>query len=671
MFASTRARRSGKETLLADIEEGVEVDHEGCLNPSPINDPYPHANLPVYKTIHRIRRLVLASIDDPYTLEQLQGPRINVSLVRPLVDRLYGDGKDISIVYCLLVNRSQFIRDQSYQAHHQTVNLTRATLCELLATRIFRRFHEDNPNQQGLLLLANILVAGFEPFQGAPDEILSESLSASQWAYSKSHGYGKMSALEVAIISESKTFLSSTASQKVVEAVYIGRVVYTPSSFIDLIPDRYKQKGISLYDPRRASILNQYRLVVPRTRNILEVLHFILLMFLYTAAMVRRDYSYFSGWEIAFMVYAAGWVLDEFASVLEHGWKVHTQNLWSFLDITFIVIYIMYLCIRIHGWSVGSIEEARQALDILACAAPIIFPRIAFNIMPENLLFISLRAMMSDFLVLTAIAVWCFGGFLLALRWLSRWSSPNEESDPTDATTIGKWMLWIWFGLDGTGIQRSTDFHLILGPILMIAFAFLGNTLFLTILVSMLSNTFSKLVADATAEIQFRRAVLTFEGVKSDAIFAYRPPFNIPALLILVPLRFCVTPRWFHKIHITAARILNLPFLLFINTYERKYLWKKKTYTPGAPVKRNKSGFFSSFSVHGDIQAVFDAEPPDAVLRELEEEDEIDEDILEMGVGRNRSISPGRAMSLSTGNGSMGRRRRWSSVVSDAGEDGD
>lgn len=574
-------------------------------------------------------------------------------------------------MYCLLVNRSQFIRDQSYQAHHQTVNLTRATLCELLATRIFRRYHEDNPNQQGLLLLANILVAGFEPFQGAPDEVLSESLGALQWGYSKSHGYGKMTALEVAIISESKSFLSSTASQKVVEAVYIGRVVYTPSSFIDLIPDRYKQKGISLYDPRKASILNQYRMVVPRTRNILEVLHFLLLIFLYTATMVRRDYSYFSGWEVAFMIYAAGWVLDEFASVLEHGWKVHTQNLWSFLDITFIVIYIMYMCIRIHGWSVGSIEEARQALDVLACAAPIIFPRIAFNVMPENLLFISLRAMMSDFLVLTAIAVWCFGGFLLALRWLSRWSSPNETSDPTDATTIGKWMLWIWFGLDGTGIQRSTDFHLILGPILMVTFAFLGNTLFLTILVSMLSNTFSKLVADATAEIQFRRAVLTFEGVKSDAIFAYRPPFNILALIILVPLRFCVTPRWFHKIHITASRILNLPILLIINIYERKYLWKQRRYQPGAPVKRNKSGFFNSFSVHGDIQAVFDAEPPESILKELEEEDEIDEDILEMGVSRNRSISPGRAMSFSTGNGSTARRRRWSSVASDAGEDGD
>lgn len=277
--------------------------------------------------------------------------------------------------------------------------------------------------------------------------------------------------------------------------------------------------------------------------------------------------------------------------------------------------------------------------------------------------------MMSDFLVLTGIAVWCFGGFLLALRWLSRWSSPNESSEPTDSTTIGKWMLWIWFGLDGTGIQRSVDFHLILGPILMVTFAFLGNTLFLTILVSMLSNTFSKLVADATAEIQFRRAVLTFEGVKSDAIFAYRPPFNILALVILVPLRFCVTPRWFHKIHITAARVLNLPILLFINIYERKYLWKTKTYQPGAPIKRSKSSFFSfsQFSVHGDIQAVFDAEPPDNVLKELEEEDEIDDDVLEMGVQRNRSVSPGMAIA-----NNETRRRRWSSVVAEeTGEDGD
>jgi hypothetical protein len=231
--------------------------------------------------------------------------------------------------------------------------------------------------------------------------------------------------------------------------------------------------------------------------------------------------------------------------------------------------------------------------------------------------------------------------------------------DPPDPTTIGKWMLWIWFGLDGTGIQRSVDFHLFLGPVLMITFAFLGNTLFLTILVSMLSNTFSKIVADATAEIQFRRAVLTFEGVKSDAIFAYRPPFNILAVLILIPLKAVTSPRWFHKIHITAARVLNFPLLLIINTYERKRLWKTRNYMPGAPLKRSKTGifsfFFSQFSVHGDIQAVFDAEPPEDVIKEIEEEDVLDDDVLEVGIGRNRSVSPGTVPQV--------RRRRLSSTA--------
>ena len=226
------------------------------------------------------------------------------------------------------------MRDQHYEAHHQTVNLTRATLCELVATRVLRKHSEDSPGRDGLLLLANILVAGFEPFQNAPEEVLHHSMRGSQWFVQKRRGYErKLAALEIAIISESKLFLSSSACRKVVDAVYSGRIVYTPTSFIDLIPDHYKHKTVSLYNPSKASLLNQYRLVVPRTRNLLEIGHFILLLALYTVTMVHRQGPRMTGWEIAFLVYAAGWVLDEFASTLEHGWQVHTQNLWSFLII--------------------------------------------------------------------------------------------------------------------------------------------------------------------------------------------------------------------------------------------------------------------------------------------------------------------------------------------------
>jgi hypothetical protein len=202
-------------------------------------------------------------------------------------------------------------------------------------------------------------------------------------------------------------------------------------------------------------------------------------------------------------------------------------------------------------------------------------------------------------------------------------------------------MVWIWFGLDGTGIQRSPDFHWILGPTLMVFYAFLGNTLFLTILVSMLSNTFSTIAANATAEIQFRRAVLTFEGVKSDAIFAYMPPFNIIALVVMLPLKFMLNDRQFHTVNVFATRTLNAPFLLLISLYERRTLWRddRHRHRPGPHAQglewKRRGGKdtlwarilkfwnFSRFSVHGDIQAVFETEPPRSVLEDIAEEDDL------------------------------------------------
>lgn len=194
-------------------------------------------------------------------------------------------------------------------------------------------------------------------------------------------------------------------------------------------------------------------------------------------------------------------------------------------------------------------------------------------------------------------------------------------------------MVWIWFGLDGTGINEAPDFHWFLGPMLMVLFAFLGNTLFLTILVSMLSNTFSSIVANAVQEIQFRRAVLTFEGVKSDAIFSYMPPFNILALVILLPLKWTISDRMFHKIHVAAVRTLNLPTLLLIAWYERRTLWitdKRRKYggkridwknANGPSVTHAQYWSISRFSVHGDLQAVFEADPPQSVLDKIAEED--------------------------------------------------
>ena len=207
---AARARREEEELLLPPDEEHLDdtyhvTDNGQC-------PPNPHADLPVYATIHRIRRDVIATIDDPYTLEQLAAPRANLSIVRPLVDHLY-EHPDVSLVYCLLVNRIRFLHEQAFQGHRQSVNISRAMLCELVASKILRRFDEDNPGRKGLLLLANILVAGFQPFQNAPDEIVQANSHALHWAQQKKEGYErKLTALELGIISQSKRKVDGTLS---------------------------------------------------------------------------------------------------------------------------------------------------------------------------------------------------------------------------------------------------------------------------------------------------------------------------------------------------------------------------------------------------------------------------------------------------------------------------
>lgn len=104
--------------------------------------------------------------------------------------------------------------------------------------------------------------------------------------------------------------------------------------------------------------------------------------------------------------------------------NVYTQNLWSFLDVAFIFIYSVYVILRFHGWRTNDIGSAEQAFDVLALAAPVVVPRLAFTLLSDNLIFLSLRSMMADFFALTALSAWCFFGFLLSLLWLGEGMHP-------------------------------------------------------------------------------------------------------------------------------------------------------------------------------------------------------------------------------------------------------
>ncbi len=116
------------------------------------------------------------------------------------------------------------------------------------------------------------------------------------------------------------------------------------------------------------------------------------------------------------------------------GWHVYTQNLWSFLDVTFSCIFGIYLILRVHGWRTGKLEPGQQALDVLAMGAPVLIPRLAFNLMSENMLFVSLRSMMRDFTVLTVLACWLVSIFLPPVLNMS--NLINLKPFPYDELTL-------------------------------------------------------------------------------------------------------------------------------------------------------------------------------------------------------------------------------------------
>jgi hypothetical protein len=158
---------------------------------------------------------------------------------RPLTEK-YIHLENLSIVYCLLSNRLQFLSDAG-SLPHSRLNTSRAALCELLAIRLLnhyaqfilepiasrvnevrkddvsivegarqRRMSMSEPMSSRMarrraeeLILANVLIGTFKPFAGGPKAVEMEEEGEGR----KSGGKG-CNALELAIVTEAKNFIS-------------------------------------------------------------------------------------------------------------------------------------------------------------------------------------------------------------------------------------------------------------------------------------------------------------------------------------------------------------------------------------------------------------------------------------------------------------------------------
>ncbi|KAF8906298.1 hypothetical protein CPB84DRAFT_1726501 [Gymnopilus junonius] len=505
---------------------------------------------PVYPIIHMIR----AVQDTPLTHQSLTSPDLTYSLVRPLVEKYiaFQEQGNLAVTFCCLINCVHFIRDDNMAT--ATLSHSRADLCEILATRIFRA-HGNN-----LLHLAIALTTSWNVYSGADPDLITRAREERDDDLEERVG----NAIEMAILAKAKRFIRSSACQRVIDAIWSGKCVYQAQSSHSILSDTYKRTPIHFYDPHKAPLLDHYRLKVPSIRSVLEYLNFIVLftLFIFVIEFNERDIINFS--ECIFMVYALGFTLEKVAAMQEHGIKVYFKGTWNGFDLAFITTFLIYGFFRLYGIYHHVTWARVLGIDVLALIACLMFPRLAFVTFKDNLMVLSLRAMIIQFMFLMVIAAFCFCGFLYALWTLSR------DNTKYSAGLISWWMLDLWFGLDASGFDKATTFHPVFGPVLMVTYACLSNTLLLTVLVSILSNTFAAVNEDAAAEAMFRKAVLTIEGVKADSLFSYQPPVNLIALCIMLPASYILSPRWFHKVNVFMIRLTSFPILVVISLYERQ-----------------------------------------------------------------------------------------------------
>lgn len=192
-----------------------------------------------------------------HTLTSFSRPEIQFAIIQPLEAQL-AENNDPSIVYVLLLVRLQYLRERDSFLASSSLNETRATLCELLAIKLLR--HQattvKGPNA-GLLAMSRALVGGLHAFQGAEKDVLQRVKQGEGYASrTVDQGAGKTNALELAILGKARLFIKSQATQRVINAIWDGRVVYTSSSFINVLPGTHtwRADNVSLLTMRHRSL---------------------------------------------------------------------------------------------------------------------------------------------------------------------------------------------------------------------------------------------------------------------------------------------------------------------------------------------------------------------------------------------------------------------------------
>ena len=446
-------------------------------------------------------------------------------MVKPIQQKIRENHLNRGTLYALLANCLQFQKDGQMNPGSIGVFKTRAILCELLAMRMLR---ESNTRE-----LIDALFYDFDPLQGI-------SPPATGPATPRARPNLRISTVEIAIRAQAKRFLAHPLVVQQLEAIWAGSITFhsaadtlhrkppkrqsyhaqygainSPGSMRTITQDQpYKgrsaqldlepliRRSVSLYDPSEASPFKLSRLRVPRYRQLFSTLSYAIMLGLFLAVLVEHS-LYITPLEIVFWFWSAGYMLDELVGFTEQGFGLYILSVWNAFDIGILLMFLVYYGCRIYGLVSGRHHTASIAYDVLASTAVLLFPRL-FSVLDHyryfSQLMIAFRMMALDlFAIMILIIIACSGFFVAFTLAFPVELSPGETAYALFQLLMGftpaAWELWDGYNLLGKAI---------LGFFLIIC-----HFLIVTILITVLTNSFMAVVQNANEEHQFVFAVNT------------------------------------------------------------------------------------------------------------------------------------------------------------------
>lgn len=560
-------------------------------------------SLPIYNITHAIRSIIIPRVETTLTWDQLRSPQVSQFLIKPMQQQIRASYFNRATLHSLLSNALQFSKEAQLSPGNMGTSATRAMVCQLLALKLIKEYNTRE--------LIDALSYDFYPLQGAVANSTHDARQSNSFSELKKGARGgaaRISTLEIAIRAQAKRFLAHPLVVQQLEAIWAGTIVFhstadhlhrTPaprssnvtterSPLLSSAPSKSRReqqafsealqvsarRTVTLYDPRDASLFKLSRLRVPRYRQFFSTCSLAILLGLFLAVLSQRS-SRITRLEIVFWLWSAGFMLDEVVGFNEQGFSLYLMSFWNTFDLGILLIFFIYYCMRLYGMLLtgsGRHDWDSMAYDVLAANAVLLFPRL-FSVLDHyryfSQLLIAFRLMFLDLLAVFVLIVISCSGFFVAFTL-----SFGEDYD-AGAVAYSLFQMLMGFTPAAWSIW---DQYNILGQAILTLFLFMCHFLIVTILITVLTNSFMAIVSNANEEHQFVFAVNTISMVKSDALFSYVAPSNVLAWF-LTPLRFVLPFRQYVKVNRLTIKLTHFPLLWAIFVYEKLFL-ARKVYEP-------------------------------------------------------------------------------------------